>query len=287
MPDSKSCEHLERLAGAGARRREAEDARQRSVEELHREVASAREAPGCSHSHRDIAKAAGLSLGGVHNALLSVGSLDAAGSPAATGAPSPIPKARREAPPEPRSSEDERPATATPIPEARAEAPAEPRSSEDEPPAAGAPSPIPKARREAPVAPGSTTKLQSGTTVRKVERYATSGRRPAARRDASPKLRAGKVAAALKRPADELEGAGAKATGRGTAGQAPRRPPETVRPAPAAKRAEDHPGRSRREPGLSYIDFYLGTGAPRAPVKRRRRPPAEPARSSELYPGIY
>jgi hypothetical protein len=77
MSDRKSCECLNRVAEAGARRREAEDVRRRAVEELHWAVVEAIYAPGCSHSQRAVAKAAGLSLGGVHNALVSIGSPDA------------------------------------------------------------------------------------------------------------------------------------------------------------------------------------------------------------------
>ena len=260
MPDSKSCEHLERLAGAADRRREAEEARQRAVEELHREVASAIAAPGCSHSQRAIAKAAGLSLGGVHNALLTVASSDAVAAPV-TGAPSLLPKARREAP-------------------------AEPRSCEGEPPAAGVPSPTPKAQREASAAPRSATKLPSGTTVRKVERYAASGQAPGTRRDASARPSARPAPATPKVSAGEFKHAEAKGTRREAGGQPPRGLSNTGSPAPAAKRIEGHPGpRQRRE--SAYPDPYASTVAAPPSVKRRQQAPVKRQTFEELYPGIY
>ena len=259
MPDSKSCEHLERLAGAAARRREAEDARQRAVEELHREVASAIAAPGCSHSQRAIAKAAGLSLGGVHNALLTVASSEAVMASPVTGAPSPTPKAQLEAP-------------------------AEPRSCEGEPPVTGAPSPTPKSREEAPAAPRSATKLPSGTAVRKVERYAASGR---ARRDASARPRAKQASASPKVSAGELKHAEANGTRREAGGQPLRGLSNTGSPAPAAKRIEDHLGRPRQTRESAYPDPYASTVAAPPSAKRRRQASVKRQASEELYPGIY
>ena len=267
MPDSESCEHLERLAAAGARRREAEDARQRSVEELHREVASARAAPGCSHSHRAIATAAGLSLGGVHNALLTVGPSDAVASPPATYAPSPIPKALLEVTPEPRSSEHETPATdaPSPVPETRREV--EPRSSEHETPATDAPSPVPEARQ--PAGPAvSTSKLPSGTTVRKVNAYA---RRPP-----------GQPAGGGGRAARPAAGAGSKSA-------KPARPAPQAKPQPRAAGDTIEARRSapRRKSESSYPDLYPATVARRPPAKHQQESQAEARRSREVYPGIY
>jgi hypothetical protein len=286
MPDSKSCEHLERLAGAAARRREAEDARQRAVEELHREVASAIAAPGCSHSQRAIAKAAGLSLGGVHNALLTVASSEAVMASPVTGAPSPTPKAQLEAPAEPRSCEGEPPVAGapSPTPKAQLEAPGEPQRSEGEPPVTGAPSPTPKSREEAPAAPRSATKLPSGTAVRKVERYAASGR---ARRDASARPRAKQASASPKVSAGELKHAEANGTRREAGGQPLRGLSNTGSPAPAAKRIEDHLGRPRQTRESAYPDPYASTVAAPPSAKRRRQASVKRQASEELYPGIY
>ncbi len=102
MADDRSCECLNRVAKAGARRREAEDVKRRAVDDLHRAVMEAIDAPGCSHSQRAVAQAAGLSLGGIHNALLSAPSL----YPASwfTSEPVSSVQAREEPPPEPRKS---------------------------------------------------------------------------------------------------------------------------------------------------------------------------------------
>jgi hypothetical protein len=177
MPDSKSCDCFEQLAEARARRQAAEDAWRRAVTEFHRAVVKAIDGPACSHSQRAVAKAAGLSLGGVHNALVSIGSPDAVALPPITGAPASIPEARREAMAEPIKSA---PAS---IPEARREV--APERPSDPPPDIGAPELAPEARRDAPPPPRSATKSPSGTTVRRVNRYASREGPPVDRRNAS------------------------------------------------------------------------------------------------------
>ena len=46
MADDRSCECLNQVAKAGARRREAEDVKRRAVDDLHRAVMEAIDAPG-------------------------------------------------------------------------------------------------------------------------------------------------------------------------------------------------------------------------------------------------
>jgi hypothetical protein len=275
MPESKSCDCLDRVAKARTLRREAEEARRRAVENLHRAVSEAISASDCSHSHRTVAKAAGLSLGGLHNARLTVGLPDVVASELIDNPPAPILEARRAAQVERATSEDEPPLTGGALASAattRRETPAQPRTVEGEAPVNDPSAPVPKARRARPAKPAPVTKSSSGTMVVKVQRYA---RRPGDRRAVVTRPGVGEAT-------DKLEHAATEMVSRKAGSRAPLKVPPTVHPAPMAK-----PSRSLKEHEQIYSDVYPATSAQRPPVRRRQRPPRELQRSGDLYPDIY
>jgi hypothetical protein len=61
------------VTAAAAERQAAREAEWDSVYKLHCSVIDAIDAPACHHSHREVAKAARLTLGGLHNALAGAG----------------------------------------------------------------------------------------------------------------------------------------------------------------------------------------------------------------------
>lgn len=75
----ESCGCLERIAEAAEKRRQAAEAEERAVEELHAAIIDGYDAPTCSHSWLDLGKASGLSKGGIHNVIVGSGRVRDAG----------------------------------------------------------------------------------------------------------------------------------------------------------------------------------------------------------------